>query len=131
MSSPFTVTQFPKGHRALELYLNLATKDLQGIASASEIEDFKQRARANPECINLVHSGPTSWSGGLPYVKPTIEQFDPLAKALGLDREGGWKSVWKEMEQNRERLCKLVSSLDAHSLSVKEILTELSTYLEL
>lgn len=62
-------------------------------------------------------TGPMSMSGDRrPWVRPVMSHMDPLAAALGLDKEGGWKEVWRTMDQNRSRLCQLVSRFPSSKL---------------
>ena len=77
-----------------------------GVSKAS-VDEFLSKAANN---VNFISSGPMSMSGDrMPFARPTLAEMEPLAKALGLDREGGWVGVWKTMARERDRLCRFVS----------------------
>jgi len=60
-----------------------------------------------------ISTGPMSMSnkGILAFARPQMSHMQPLAAALGLDREEGWKEVWRTMDRTRAQLCKMVRLL--------------------
>lgn len=71
--------------------------------------------------LNPISTGPVSFSGkGVPFVRPQLDHMLPLAVALGLEKEEGWREAWRKMAREREDLCKLVS-LSQISLSLLEL----------
>lgn len=108
-------TSIPANHPGMARYREvLQQATLEGAQRAgldrTEAERFI-REHADKD-IDYISSGPVTFMpNGLPFVRPQLSHMEPLAKALGLDREGGWVDVWKTMGRERKRLCDLVSTL--------------------
>lgn len=96
--------------------------DMDPVEKAKLEEALTKHLRnLNPTVVRHISTGPVSFSGkGVPFVRPQLDHMLPLAVALGLEKEEGWREAWRKMAREREDLCKLVS-LSQISLSLLEL----------